>query len=128
MGIHENGWDFFAWNLEKLSERAVKYTAANLFLLQLSFVYNPSFYFNIGKKVRRHISFSSTCFCYYMKHNNNDNNNNNNNNNKICSLDLLVASNSTFMTYYMHLGTIQICQNLYKHYYYLISTTSWFDK
>ena len=29
MGIHENEWDFFAWNL-KLSERAAKYTAPNI--------------------------------------------------------------------------------------------------
>ena len=27
MVIHGNGWDLFAWNLKKLSERAAKYTA-----------------------------------------------------------------------------------------------------
>ena len=30
MGIHENEWDFVAWNLKKLSERAAKYTAPNI--------------------------------------------------------------------------------------------------
>ena len=37
---------------------------------------------------------------------------------------LLLASNSTFMTDFMCLGTIQICKNLNEHYYYLILTTS----
>ena len=46
----------------------------SLFLLQLSFAYNPAFYFNMG----RQILFSSTYFCYYRKHPNNDN--------KICPL------------------------------------------
>ena len=27
MGIHGNWWDFFPWNLKKLSERAAKITA-----------------------------------------------------------------------------------------------------
>ena len=36
----------------------------------------------------------------------------------------LLDFKSTFMTYYMYLGTIQICQNLNEHSYYLISTTS----
>ena len=26
IGIHGNGWDVFAWNFKKLSERAAKYT------------------------------------------------------------------------------------------------------
>ena len=26
MGINGNGWDLFAWNLKKLSERSAKYT------------------------------------------------------------------------------------------------------
>ena len=37
-----------------------------------------SFLFLHGKEARRHISFSSTCFCYYRKHPYNDN--------KICPL------------------------------------------
>ena len=37
---------------------------------------------------------------------------------------LLLTSNNTFMTDSMYLGTIQMCQNLNEHYYYLISTTS----
>ena len=52
--------------------------AVTLFLFQLSFAYNSALYFNMGKKLWRHMSFSSTCFCYYMKHPNN--------NNKICPL------------------------------------------
>ena len=49
----------------------------SLFLPQLSFSYNPAFCFNMGKKLWKNISFSSTCFCYYRKYPNNDN--------KICS-------------------------------------------
>ena len=37
---------------------------------------------------------------------------------------IVLASNSTFITDSMYLGTIQICRNLNEHYYYLISTTS----
>ena len=37
---------------------------------------------------------------------------------------VLLASNSTFMTDSMSLGTIQISRKLNEHYYYLISTTS----
>ena len=51
----------------------------SLFLLQLSFGCNPAFYFNMGKKLERHISFSCTCSCRYRKHPNNDNN--------ICALE-----------------------------------------
>ena len=47
--------------------------AVSLFLFRLSFAYNPAFHFNKGKKLWRHITFSSTCFCYYRKHPNNDN-------------------------------------------------------
>ena len=36
---------------------------------------------------------------------------------------VLLASNSTFMTDSMYLGTIQICRNLNEHYYYLTSIT-----
>ena len=44
----------------------------SLFLLQLSFACNQAFYFNMGKKLWRPISFSSKCFCYYRKHPNNN--------------------------------------------------------
>ena len=37
---------------------------------------------------------------------------------------LFLASNSTFMTDSMHLGTIQICRDLNEHYCYLIFTKS----
>ena len=46
--------------------------------LMLSFAYNPAFYFNMGKKLQRYISLSSTCFSYYREHSNK--------NNKICLL------------------------------------------
>ena len=39
---------------------------------------SSTLYFNMGKKLWRNMSFSSTCFCYYMKYPNNDN--------KICPL------------------------------------------
>ena len=35
---------------------------------------------------------------------------------------VLLAPINTFMTDSMYLGTIQICQNINEHYYYLIST------
>ena len=35
---------------------------------------------------------------------------------------LLLNSSSTFITYSMYLGTIQICRNLNERYYYLIPT------
>ena len=38
--------------------------------------------------------------------------------------NLLLASNSTFMTDSMYLGIIQFCRNLNEHYYNLILTTS----
>ena len=44
-----------------------------LFLPQLPFAYNPTFYFNMGKKAWRHMPFSSACFRYYRKHPSNDN-------------------------------------------------------
>ena len=37
--------------------------AASLFLLQLSFACKLTFHFNMGKKLWRHASFSSTFFC-----------------------------------------------------------------
>ena len=36
-------------------------STVSLFFLQFSYTYNPAFYFNIGIKLRRHISFFSTC-------------------------------------------------------------------
>ena len=52
--------------------------AVTLFLLQLSFAWNQTFYFNIGQKLQTHSLFSYTWFCYYRKHPDN--------NNKICLL------------------------------------------
>ena len=52
--------------------------AVSLLLLHFLFAYCPAFYLNIGKKLWRHISFSSICFFYYKKHPNNHN--------KICPL------------------------------------------
>ena len=88
----------------------------SLFLLQISFAYGACLYFNMGKKIWRYISFSSTCFCYYWK----------------ILITIIrfdryypfLASNSTFMTDSMYLGAIQIYWNLNEHYYYLISSTS----
>ena len=61
--------------------------------------------------------FSSTCFFYYRK--------------ILIAIIIrfaryhrLLASNSTFMTDSIYLGTIQIFQNLNEYYYYLISTKS----
>ena len=63
----------------------------------------------MGRKLWRHISFSSTCSRYYRKHHNNDN--------KICPL-------LSFITDSQYLGTIQIWWNFSKHCYYLTSTKS----
>ena len=63
----------------------------------------------MGKKLLRHISFSSSCFCYYRTHPNN--------NNKICP-------KPSFMPNSQYLGPIQIWWNLNEHYYYLTSTKS----
>ena len=63
----------------------------------------------MGKKLWRHISFSSTCFCNYRKHSNNDK--------KICPLLSFVTDSS-------YLGTIQIWWNLNEHYFHLTSTKS----
>ena len=78
--------------------------AVSLTFFQFSFSYNPAFYFNMGKKLWRHnyslphvsviagnILITIVRFaCYH----------------------LLLASNSTFMTDYMYLGTIKTCRNL----------------
>ena len=65
--------------------------------LLLSFACNWGFYFNIGKKLRSHKTFSA-CFYYYSKYLNNDN--------KIFPLHLLLVSNSTFRTDFLYFGTI----------------------
>ena len=97
------------------SSLLIKTVSVSLFLLQLSFAYNPAFYFNMGKMyediyhspphvfvITGNILITIIRFARYH---------------------LLLASNSTFMTDSMYLGTIQICHNLNKHYYYLISAT-----
>ena len=84
----------------------------SLFLLQLSFAYNPAFYFNMRKSYEDvhhsppHVSVITgnilITIIRFTRHH-------------------LLASNSTFMTdglFYV----LQICQNLNEHYYYLIST------
>ena len=58
-----------------------------------------SFLFQHGKKLWRHISFSSTCFCYYRKHSNNDN--------KICSL----PSSSCFQQHFHDLFYVLRCNS-----------------
>ena len=63
------------------------------------------------KKLLAHVSFCSTCFCYYLKHPNNEN--------MICPLS---SSNNTFMTDTQYFGTIQIWIFLNEHHYYLTST------
>ena len=67
------------------------------FIIQFLFACNPAFYFSMDKKLRTHISFSSTCFCHYRKYLNNDN---------------------------ISLGTVQIWQNLNELHYYLTLTKS----
>ena len=90
------------------------------FILTSAFIcLQSSFLCQHGKKTMKTFTIPLTCFCYYRKHPNRDN--------KIGREDgsghLLLASNSTFMTDFMYLGTIHICRNLNKHYYYLISIT-----
>ena len=65
----------------------------------------------------RVISFSSTCFCYYRKHPNNDVT-------RFIHHDLLISSNSIFMTDSQYLSIIQVWWNLNEHQYYLTSTNS----
>ena len=91
--------------------------ALNLFLLRFSFAYYPAFYFNMRKSykdishsplhdsvITENILITIVRFARYH---------------------LLLASNNTFMTDSLYLGTIQICRNLNEHYYYyLISTAS----
>ena len=78
--------------------------AVSLFLLQIWFACNPAFYFNVGEKLRRHITFSCTCFWYCRKHPINDN--------KIYFLPFV--SNSTFMTGSQHSGTQALNSDLVK--------------
>ena len=86
-------------------------------LTQFSFAYNPAFYFNMGKKLWRHRSFSSTCYSVIIG-------------NILITIiifaryHLLVASNSTFMTDFYVLSYNSDLSNLNEHYYYLISPTS----
>ena len=95
-----------------VSSLLIKTHAVSCFLLQLSFVYNQAFFFNIGKKnediycsplyvsiITGNILIMIIRFtCYH----------------------LLLASNSVFMTDSMYLGTIQISQNLNEHCYCFI--------
>ena len=86
--------------------------------LQLSFAYNPAFYFNIGKKLWRHISSPHVSVIT--------------GNRKLPIITKIrfppchprLASSSTFMTDSMYLGIIQIWWNLNEHYCYLISIKS----
>ena len=81
-------------------------TLLQYFILNsLLFACNPVFYFNTGKMLWRHVSFSYTCFCHYRKYPNDEN-----------TINQLLS----FMTDSLSLGTIQIWRNLNEHYHYLI--------
>ena len=82
-----------------------------MFLLQVSFAYNPTFYFHTKKKLWRYISFSSTCFCYCRKHPNIGNN--------ICHYHFLLASHFHDWFYVLRYNS-----DLSKLEWTLISTTS----
>ena len=75
----------------------------SLFILQLSLVYNPAFYFNIGKKAMKTYIIFLHCFYYYRKNPNNDN--------KICPVTSSFCLQQ-HLTDFMYLSTIQICRNL----------------
>ena len=107
--LHKMGQQIKSSLLLTLLQQVYSHFNFNLPTIQLSVS-------NWEKTIWRHISFSSTCFCYYRKHPNNDN--------KICQLPYFLASSTTFMTDSTYLDTIQIYQNLNEYYYYLISTTS----
>ena len=69
-----------------------------------------SLYFNMTKKLRRHIWLSSTCFCHYRN---------------ILVIEIRFACNYLLLTtdsQYLH--TIQIWRNLNEYHYYLTSTKS----
>ena len=81
-------------------------TLLQYFILNsLLFACNPVFYFNTGKMLWRHVSFSYTCFCHYRKYPNDEN---------------TINQQLSFMTDSLSLGTIQIWRNLNEHYHYLI--------
>ena len=97
--------------------------AASLFLFQLSFVWNPDFYFNMRKSYKHryhsppHASVITENILICLKYENIGN--------KICKLlSSLLASNSTFISDTQSLGTIQSWRNLTEHHYYLTSTKS----
>ena len=85
--------------------------AVNVILLQLSFAYNPTFYFNTRTSYEdiyrfpSHVSFITINILITII--------------RFANNHLLLVSNSTFMTDSMSLETIQICQNLKEDYYYL---------
>ena len=76
----------------------------------------PSIQLFISIWIKSHISFSSTCFCYYRKHPNNDN--------KICSLLCSTCFKQHFHDCFLYLGTIQIWGNFIWHCHYLTWTKS----
>ena len=85
-------------------------TLLQYFILNsLLFACNPVFYFNTGKMLWRHVSFTYTCFCHYRKYPNDEN--------KINQL-------LSFMTDSLSFGTIQIWRNLNEHYHCLTSIKS----
>ena len=94
----------FKWNLSSCTKWANKlkvcfsYCYCSKFILTSTFICNPAFHFNIGKKLLWHISFSSTCFCYCRKHPNNDLI-------RFVSYYLLLASYSILVTGCKYLGT-----------------------
>ena len=89
--------------------------AVSLFLLQFSFCLQSSFLCQHGKKSYEDIYHSPSHSSAITG-------------NILIAIirfarcHLLLASNSTFMNDSMYFGTIQICQNLKEHCYYLIST------
>ena len=83
--------------------------SCNPVAMQFYILCNPIIYFNMEKKLWRHISFSSPYFYYYRKHPNNED--------KICPL-------LSFMTDSQYIGTIHIGWNLNECYYYLTSNKS----
>ena len=101
---------------EQIKSPVLITTHHSKFILTLAFIcLQPSFLFHNGK-LWRHISSSSHVSVFTG--------------NILITIirfnryQSLLASNSTFMIDSMHLGAIQICQNLDKHYYCLISETS----
>ena len=89
--------------------------AVSVFLLQFSFTYNPASY--LWKRSLEDL-YHSPLNVFFIK------------GNILITIirfafyHCFIASSSTIMTDSMYVGTIQICQNLNEHHYYLISTTS----